>query len=238
MDMMTKAVFFDLYFTLVKYQPSQEEIEAGMLHKLGIEASPEVLREPLARANETIYLALVKRPLRQRSKEETMALYAEYHRNILKGASIEAGENVIMSLLSGMLQAKMKLVLFEDALPAIDDLKKRGLVVGLISNIERDMSGALDELGLARRLDVVVTSLDAGANKPQPEIFLYAVRRASLTPGQSIYVGDQYQVDVVGARNAGMKGILLDRDGAHADITDCPRIKSLAEITGHLQENA
>lgn len=234
---MIKAVFFDLYFTLVRYEPSQEQIEAGLLHSFGIDVSPEALRRPLTTANETIYQALIRRPLNQRTKEETLALYAQYHRNILKEAGIEAGENVIMGLLTGMLQAKMKLVLFDDAIPALDDLKKRGLIVGMISNIERNMSGALDELGLSPKLDVVVTSLDAGANKPQPGIFRFAMRKANVTPAQSIYVGDQYQVDIVGAKGAGMKGILLDRDGRHEEITDCPKIKSLAEVTGHLGVN-
>jgi len=234
---MIKAVFFDLYFTLVRYEPSQEEVEAGLLHNLGIEVSPEALRRPLAMANETIYQALIHHPLNQRSKEETMALYAQYHRDILKEAGIQAGENVIMGLLNGMLQAKMGLVLFDDVIPALDELKKRGLITGLISNIERNMSGALDELQLSPRLDVVVTSLDAGANKPRPEIFLEALRRAKVAPAQALYIGDQYQVDVIGARGAGMKGILLDRNGQHENITDCPKIKSLMEVTGHLQAN-
>jgi putative hydrolase of the HAD superfamily len=231
---MIKAVFFDLYFTLVKYEPSQEEIEADMLHKFGIDVSAERLRGPLAQANDTIYKELVDRPLSQRSKEDTMALYARFHRNILKGAGLEAGENVIMGLLAGQFQAKMKLALFDDVLPALDDLKKRGLTVGLISNIERSMSGALDELGLSSKLDVIVTSLDAGANKPQPEIFRYAMKKVNVTPAQSIYIGDQYLVDVIGAKSAGMKGILLDRDSRHEEIADSPRIKSLSEVTAYL----
>jgi putative hydrolase of the HAD superfamily len=231
---MIKAVFFDLYFTLVRYEPSQEEVEAGLLHNFGIDVSPEALRRPLAIANESIWQALIKHPMNQRSKEEMTALYARYHRDVLREAGLKAGENVIMGLLTGMLQAKMKLVLFDDVMPTLDDLKGRGLKVGLISNIERNMSAALDELGLSPRLDVVVTSQDAGANKPQPEIFRFALRQARLQPDEAIYVGDQYQVDVIGAKGAGMKGILLDRTGYHENIADCPRIKSLAEITVHL----
>jgi HAD superfamily hydrolase (TIGR01662 family) len=139
-----------------------------------------------------------------------------------------------MGLLAGMLQAKMKLVLFNDVLPALDDLKGRGLTLGLISNVERNMTGALDELGLSTRLDVVVTSQDAGANKPQPEIFRFALRKAGLQPAEAIYIGDQYQVDVVGARSAGMKAILLDRAGFIENITDSPRIQSLTEVAEYL----
>jgi HAD superfamily hydrolase (TIGR01549 family) len=172
--------------------------------------------------------------MNQRSKEEMMALYAQFHRDILREAGLKAGENVITGLLSGMLQAKMKLVLFDDVIPALDDLKARGLTLGLISNVERNMTGALDELGLSPRLDVVVTSQDAGANKPQPEIFRFALRKAGLGPAEAMYIGDQYQVDIVGARGAGMQGILIDRAGHHEKITDCPRIRSLNEVAGYL----
>jgi putative hydrolase of the HAD superfamily len=233
---MIKAVFFDLYFTLVCYDPPQEEIESGLLHKFGITASAEKLRLPLAKANDFIYGEIARKPLTRRSKEEVMALYARFHRNILQDAGIKAGENVIMGLLNGALQAqaKMKLALYDDVMPAIDELKKRKLIVGLISNIERSMSGALYELGLSSKLDVVVTSQDAGANKPQPEIFRFALQKAGIKPAEAIYIGDQYQIDVLGARGAGMKGILIDRAGHHEEITDCPRIKSLSEVTEYL----
>jgi putative hydrolase of the HAD superfamily len=79
-----------------------------------------------------------------------------------------------------------------------------------------------------------VTSLDAGCNKPNPEIFWKALRRAGVKAAEAIYVGDQYQIDVLGASKAGMKGILLDRGGYFTDITDCPRIRRLTEIVNHL----
>jgi putative hydrolase of the HAD superfamily len=233
---MIKAVFFDLYFTLVCYDPPQEEIEAGLLHEFGIEVSADALKIPLTKANDIIYHEISKKPLSHRSKEEVMALYAQYHRSILQDAGIKAGENVVMGLLKGALQAQagMKLALYDDVIPALNALKKRGVIVGLISNIERNMSGALDELGLSPKLDVVVTSQDAGANKPQPEIFRFALQKAGIQPAGAFYVGDQYQVDVIGARGAGMKGILIDRAGTNEKITDCPRIKSLSEVMNFL----
>jgi putative hydrolase of the HAD superfamily len=50
-----------------------------------------------------------------------------------------------------------------------------------------------------------------------------------------MYIGDQYRVDVVGAGASGMLGILLDRADHHREITDCPRIQSLNEITDLLK---
>jgi putative hydrolase of the HAD superfamily len=194
----------------------------------------EALHRPILAANEFIYQEIARRPLSQRSKEEVMALYARYQRTVLKEAGIEEDEKIALKLLGMMQQAKMKLVLFDDVTPALDDLKKRNLKLGLISNIERDMTATLEELGLSSRLDTVVTSQDAGFTKPQPEIFQYALRQTGVRPAEAIYIGDQYQVDVLGARGAGMKGILLDRGDYYQDVTDCPRISSLSELSNYL----
>jgi putative hydrolase of the HAD superfamily len=96
------------------------------------------------------------------------------------------------------------------------------------------MNAALNELGLPSWLEIIVTSQDSGFNKPQPEIFQEALRRAGVQPAQAVYVGDQYRVDCVGARSAGMQGILLDRHDYFKEITDCPRIRSLSEVVEYL----
>ena len=80
---MIKAVFFDLYYTLVRYEPPQEELEAKALKDFGIDASPEVFHRPLVAANEYMYEEIARRPLSQRSKEETMALYTQYQSIVL-----------------------------------------------------------------------------------------------------------------------------------------------------------
>ena len=230
---MIKAVFFDLYHTLVRYEPPQEELEAKVLKDFGIDVSPEVLRRPFIKADEFIYQEIAHRPLSQRSQEEKMALYAQYQRTVLKEAGIEASEKLVLGLLGKMQQFKMKLVLFDDVAPALNDLKGKGLILGLISNVEQDMTATFNELGLPSWLDIVVTSTDAGFNKPQPEIFQEALRRAGVQPSEAVYVGDQYQVDVIGANRAGMKGVLLDRHG-YFKTTDCPRIRSLKEVSEYL----
>ena len=231
---MIEAVFFDLYHTLVRYEPPQEELEAKALKDFGINTNPGLFNRPMVMANEFIYQEIARCPLSQRSKEETIALYTQYQRIVLKEAGIEADERLVLAMLGKMQQFRMKLVLFDDVAPTLNDLKSRGLILGLISNVERDLTATINELGLPSWLDIVVTSLDAGFNKPQPEIFEEAMRRAAVQPSKAIYVGDQYQVDCVGANHAGMKGILLDRSSYYEEITDCPRIRSLAELTGYL----
>jgi putative hydrolase of the HAD superfamily len=231
---MIKAVFFDLYHTLVRYEPPREELQAKALGEFGIGVSPEVLRRPLVIADEFIYQEIARSSLSQRSKEEQMALWAQYERVLLKEAGVEADEQLILGLLGKMRQFDMKLVLFDDVMPILTDLKDRGLTLGLISNIDHDITPLLNELGLKSLLQVVVTSQDVGFNKPQPEIFREALKQAGVRSSEAIYVGDQYQVDVVGAKKAGMEGVLLDRGSYFTEIDDCPRIQSLTQLVAYL----
>ena len=231
---MIRAAFFDLYQTLVCYEPPREELQARALQEFGIEVSPEVLRHPIVIADEFIYQEITRTPLSQLSTEDKTALYARYQGIVLKEAGIKANEQLILGLLGKMRQFDMKLVLFDDVMPVLTDLKGRGLILGLISNVDLDITSLLNELGLKSLLQVVVTSQDVGFNKPQPEIFQEALKRAGVQAAEAIYIGDQYQIDVVGAKKAGMEGVLLDRGGYFVEINDCPRIQSLTQLVGHL----
>ncbi len=231
---MIKAVFFDLYHTLLGYDPPREELQAEALKDFGIEMNPESLLRPLVVADEYIYGEHARASLGQRSKEEQMAVWAQYERILLREAGIEADDQLIMGLLGKMRQFGLKQVLFDDVLPTLNELKKQGLILGLISNVDQDITSLLDNLGLTALLQVVVTSQDAGFNKPSPEIFQEAVKRAGVQASEALYVGDQYQIDVVGANQAGMKGILIDRIDYFTEVNDCPRLQNLMQILEYL----
>jgi putative hydrolase of the HAD superfamily len=231
---MIKAVFFDLYNTLVSYDPPREEIQARVLKDFGIEVSPETLLRPITIADDFIYQEHARYPLSKRSKEETMALYTQYHGIILREAGLDESQELIAGILKKWMHFDLKMVLFDDVIPALTHLRELGLILGLISNVDRDIAPLYQELGLSAWLQVVVTSQEVGFNKPQPEIFQEALKKAGVKPSEAIYVGDQHQIDVVGANGAGMRGILLDRGGFFEDIADCPRIRSLTQLAEYL----
>ena len=161
-------------------------------------------------------------------------MYAQYQGIVLNEAGIDASPKLIAAILGKWQQLKFKLVLFDDVIPALTHLKGRGLILGLISNVDRDITPLCQELGLSAMLQVVVTSQGVGFNKPQPGIFLVALEQAGVKSSEAIYVGDQHQIDVVGANEVGMLGILLDRGGYFEEITDCPKVRSLTEVAEHL----
>ena len=231
---MIKAVFFDLYNTLIGYDPPREELEVRVLKDFGIDVPPEAFRRPLVIADEFIYREHARSPLSKRSKKEIAALYAQYQGIVLKEAGVDVSKELIAGILGKWQEVKFKFVLFDDVMPTLTRLGKLGLILGLISNVDHDITPLYRELGLPALLQVAVTSQDVGFNKPQPEIFQEALKQAGVKSSETIYVGDQYQIDVVGANGVGMQGILLDRNDFFEEITDCPRIRSLTEVAKHL----
>ncbi len=131
------------------------------------------------------------------------------------------------------LESEVPLALYPDSEPTLISLKGAGYSLGLISNAPADTGRVVEALGLTRYLRTVVISGSVGYSKPNPEIFRIALREAGVGPGEAVHVGDVYESDVIGARNAGVEGILIDRDGSHADL-DCPRLRTLAEVHSYL----
>ncbi len=231
---MIKAVFFDFYQTLVGYDPPREEIEATILKGNGISIKPELLQLPFSIADAFFHQQSARRPFNKMSPEEQKKLFVEYQTRLLSEAGIKPTMELIKDIIGRWNSYGFKLVLFDDALPAVKYLNNDGLTLGLISNIERDITPLLEELGLSELLEVVTTSLETGYTKPNPEIFKAALKKAGVKPEESVFVGDQYGVDVLGSKSLGMKGILLDRNNSFTDITDCPRINNLLQLKDHL----
>ncbi len=233
---MKEAVFFDLFQTLVKYDPPREEIIADALSDYDIDVDAAMLVQPIVIADEFIYQAMANRPMGLRSADERFALYVRHHEILFQEAGLDVPPDIVPEVLKKAQSRTTNLVLFDDVLPAFEELAERGVKLGLISNVDYDMSETLEKLGLYDRLDVVMTSKDAGATKPNPAIFKTALKEAGIAAGKSIYVGDQYDIDVAGSREAGMTPVLIDRTDFHTEVTDCPRISTLTELVGYLGE--
>src|SRR5262245_5293423 len=108
--------------------------------------------------------------------------------------------------------------LFDDVLPALDDLRSRGLKLGLLSNTARDLDAFVEHHGL--EVDAVLTSRVHGKTKPHESIFRRVLELLGVAPGEAAMVGDTVEDDVEGARAVGMRAVLLDRDGRHPEIED------------------
>ncbi len=115
----------------------------------------------------------------------------------------------------------------------LDRLRAAGLRLGVVSNSDGRVEEALAAAGLRDRFEVVLDSALVGVEKPDPAIFRAALDALGVAPADALYVGDLYEVDVVGARAAGMEAVLL-APGAGGSAADCPRFGSLAALADDL----
>lgn len=90
---------------------------------------------------------------------------------------------------------------------ALSALRALGLTTGIVSNFDRRLLAILDGLGLSTLLDVVVLPSDAGAAKPSPRIFHFALERLGVAADHALYVGDDADDDIEGARQAGLRSL-------------------------------
>ncbi|WP_017591783.1 HAD family hydrolase [Nocardiopsis potens] len=120
---------------------------------------------------------------------------------------------------------------FPDAAPALGELAAAGIGLGVITNgVEALQREKLERIGLARSFPVVVCPDTAGAGKPAPRIFEAACAQARVAPENCWHVGDQLHADALGAMGVGMRPVLVDREGRHADRTDLTVIGGLDRL--------
>lgn len=115
---------------------------------------------------------------------------------------------------------------FDDARPALQTLRDRGLTLVCVSNWDCSLPEVLERIGLGGLFDGVVTSALAGTRKPDPAIFAPALELAGCRPAEALHVGDSDD-DLAAAEAAGIEALLIDRSGSRG-------ISSLAAIAEHV----
>jgi putative hydrolase of the HAD superfamily len=111
---------------------------------------------------------------------------------------------------------------------------RRQYAIAVISNADGKIDAVLRRCGIVDCFASVTDSGNLGHEKPHPAIFEAALREMKAEPAESLYVGDVYSVDYVGARNAGMQAVLFDVAGAYRE-REFPRVESLAGLEDWLK---
>jgi putative hydrolase of the HAD superfamily len=117
---------------------------------------------------------------------------------------------------------------------ALDRIRDR-YAIAVISNADGRIDLVLGRCGICDCFASITDSGIVGREKPHPEIFAAALREMKADPADSLYVGDVYSVDYVGARNAGMDAVLFDVSGAYR-ARGLPRVESLTELESWLEK--
>ena len=223
---MIKAVFFDWLDTLARPEPDRQEVVHRAAQELGVELSLQGLKRGIYEAESQVPAGAPPRWCEGRDE----APFIHWWEVLLAEVGVKLSKEVMLEITRRLSQRARSLpwVLYDDVLPTVKILKQRGLILGLITNLF--MGG----VGLESYLDFVVTAKEVGADKPEPPIFLAALERAGVNASEALYIGDQYQTDILGARGVGITPVLIDRFDLAPEVSDCPRIHNLTEVAQYL----
>jgi HAD superfamily hydrolase (TIGR01509 family) len=117
---------------------------------------------------------------------------------------------------------------------ALARMQRQGLTLAVISNSDGTCAKSLEAAGLLRYLSFVIDSAEVGVEKPDPRIFEIALARGGADPRRTLYIGDLYHADVVGARAAGLHALMLDPYGDWPPM-DCETAPDLGAVADRLE---
>jgi putative hydrolase of the HAD superfamily len=128
------------------------------------------------------------------------------------------------------LLAALRFRAYPDAAPALAELRALGLRIVVVSNWDASLHERLGETGLAPLVDGAVASAELGHAKPDPEIFARALELAGARPEAALHAGDTLEADVAGALNAGLRAVLVARNGPATAPPGVPVVEALTEL--------
>jgi len=223
------AILLDALGTLVALEPPAPKLRAELARRFGLEVSEREAERAIA-AEIAYYRAHLDEGRDLEGLGSLRHRCAGVLRSELPTADLEL-EPLVDALL-----ASLRFTAFADVRPALVAARARGQRLVVVSNWDVSLHGVLRALELEPLLDGILTSAEAGARKPAPEIFDQALALAGATPEQAIHVGDSLDEDVAGARHAGVEPVLIRRepgpDGPGAEVRMMRTISSLAELAG------
>lgn len=204
-----KAVLFDVDFTLAKPGPDLGPEGYRVLgERFGLTLDPSRYAEARQDAIDTL-----ERHPELEHDEEVWVLFTE---RIIRGmgGDAEGAYECALAMTRAWEQAA-NFELYEDVLPTLTELRRLGLMLGLVSNTGRDLDAFVAHHGLD--VDAVLSSRAHGKTKPHESIFRAVLDLLGVEPAEAAMIGDSLEDDVEGARALGMRGVLVDREDRHPE---------------------
>jgi putative hydrolase of the HAD superfamily len=218
------AILLDALGTLVALEPPAPHLRAELARRFGLEVS-----EPQAEQAIGAEIAYYRAHLDEGRDAAALASLRRRCAGVLRSELPPA--DLELDPLVDALLASLRFTAFTDARPALVAARSRGQRLVVVSNWDVSLHGVLRTLALEPLLDGILTSAEAGARKPAPEIFKQALALAGAGPEQTVHVGDSLDEDVAGARNAGIEPVLIRRQRG-ATVPGVRTISGLAELAG------
>jgi putative hydrolase of the HAD superfamily len=188
------------------------------------------LREAIKLASEMLAPRTPAAQKQPYSVEAVDRFWTEYHRALLSHCAADPRDVEQAQAVYRRFVELLHWRVYDEVRDVLATLRARGIGLGIISNWTGDLEDVLRSVELHHHFDFVLDSAHLSWEKPHPEIFLEAVRRAGVTPSQALHVGDSPDHDVAGALAAGLRAALVDRDDNHPMFDRAPRVSSLHEL--------
>jgi putative hydrolase of the HAD superfamily len=230
-----RAVFFDVDFTLIYPGPTfRGEGYRRFAERYGLEVDVAAFDRAVASA-----APILDRPA---SANYDAEIFVRYTSHILeqmgaRGGRLEACAREIY----GEWAACQHFELFDDVAPALRELDRAGLRIGLISNSHRCLASFQSHFELDGLIACAVSSSEHGLMKPHPSIFRAALDLIEVPAGEALMVGDSVRQDIDGAVAAGMRAVLVHRAPAAHPLAGelaergIPIVRSLTDLLGSVR---
>lgn len=209
MEATTSAVLFDFGGTLFDYADlgrGQLEAIRALAGRLGLAASPAEFVAAQRRGTAAVFRNYLSR---------RYYLHRDFFSDALHATARELGVALAADDVAFYFETQHRnrardFRLRPGVVETLDELRGRGLHLGIVSNIDdADLQHLIDLAGLRGHFDSLLSSEAAGSCKPDDRIFAIALERAGCPPEQALFVGDTIQQDVAGANRAGLRSVLL-----------------------------
>ncbi len=218
-----KAIFLDFGGTLARRNPGIWEVFIETSEKHDVTLTREELDWARSQADEG------HRSIDFLTLELMDTFWVDWFRLMLENLEIEGGEKLAREIYRD-LKRESTIDLYPEVNEVLDQLEEGFNCIGIVSNYNCRLEPICRELGIANRFQFILASDVVGFGKPDARIFQLASSLAQVNANQCLHVGDSFGSDYVGARNAGLKALLLDRDGENREISDAEKIPDLRAV--------
>lgn len=218
-----EVIFFDAGDTLIAYRRPLRIL----LQDFFIQHDEIVRRDAISEALEAIdprYRTLINQV---HSVDGERRMWLEVGRDLLD-VLLPRRRDLYVALGEWFAEGWRQMKVFRDVRPAMRALRAAGFRLAVVSNWEPSLAQTLERLGIRHYFEAVVTSAVEGIWKPDPALFRIALERLATPAEAAVSVGDHLERDVMSARHAGLRAVLLDRFDDHPEVT--PRVRTLADL--------
>lgn len=225
-----KVVSFDCAQTLldVHWVPAEFAIECA--RHIGLDLDEQVAGETYNRMLQTQYQGYILLN-QERNAEAADQFWKELGRDWLCRFGHEHRLDELLNAADELMFGQKSIVfkLFPDTIPCLEEVKRRGYRMIVLSNWDISLHKVLRSFGLSDYFEAVFASMEHGCEKPDPRFFQAAIDYCGVKPEEFLHIGDNPLDDLMGAKKVGMNALVIDRSLEQSMNWNLARLTDLSQ---------